>query len=360
ATGLIAGALVINKQFHFIQDRDLGIRIDQTLLVPLRHPALRAQFQVIRNEFLSLEGVQAVTASSSNPANTNIITSLYSQGQSVLGIRALAVDYDFVKAMGIHLVSGRNFSRGVPTDSAGAIIVNEAAARKLQAFNLLDRPLELAGVGEERKSNMVIGVMRDFHYRPLYYAIEPMVLYLAPAGLRFMEVKMAPGATSRTIAELKRAWEGVVPEYPFDFTFLDEGLKQVYTADQRTRALFDLFSLLAIGIGSLGLFGIASHAAEKRAKEIGIRKVLGSSVGGIVVLLSRELVLMVGAAGLLASAAAYFFLRSWLETFSYRIDLTPWIFLQAIVLVSLTALLTVGVRAARAALANPVDSLRYE
>ncbi len=360
ATTLIVCTFIMNDQMHFVLSRDLGINVNNTIFIPLRHPELQKKYEVIKSEFLKLEGVKSVSASSSDPSNTNAINSLFYEDKSVLGIRSLAVDYDFLKTMEVRLISGRDFSRKLPSDSTEAIIVNETAARKLGSLHLLERPLQFNSFQLERKRNLVVGVVHDFNYRPLYYPVEPLVLYVNPADFRFMEVKISAKNLVGAFSTLKRTWDRIEPNYPFDFTFMDQNLRKAYDSYRTTGKVFDISSLLAVFVGCLGLFGLAYHAAEKRSKEIGIRKVLGSSVTGVVVLLSKEFMTMVIAAALIAFPASYWFISKWLGDFSFRVPISPWVFIESLIVVATIAFMTVGFLAIKAATANPVESLRYE
>ncbi|MHB1685989.1 MAG: ABC transporter permease [Ignavibacteriaceae bacterium] len=360
AMALIMCSFSINDQLHFILNKDLGINIKNTVLVPLRHPELREKYPVIKNEFLQINDVKDVSASSSNPADMNMINSLDFQGKLVLEIKNLAVDYDFIKTMGLQLLSGRNFSRQIPGDSAEAIIINKAAAEKLKAMHLIDKQFEFHLDNAIRTGIRIIGTVNNYNYRPLYYQIEPMIFYINPDEYRFMEVKISPDNISRTLSQLKQKWEQAVPNYPFDFTFLDQSLKKEYESDLMMGNIFDIFSLLAILIGCLGLFGLASYSIEKRTKEIGIRKVLGSSVKEIIFLLSKDFFVLVIISGIIAVPASYYFMHSWLEQFAYRININPVVFVLSIIAVLFIALLTISYHAIKAATANPVKSLRYE
>ncbi len=360
AMALIMCSLVISSQLHFVLNKDLGININQTVFIPLRHPELRAKYTLIKNEFLKLKDVKDVSASSSNPANMNMMNSLYYQDKPVLEIKNLAVDYSFIKTMGLNLISGRNFSKEFPSDTCEAIIINEAAAKKLKAMNLFDKQFEFHLANSKRTGIKIIGIVNNFNYRPLYYPIEPMILYLNPDEYRFMEVKVSSRNLAGTINALKQKWAEAAPNFPFDFSFLDQNLQKEYESDKRMGNIFDIFSLLAVFISCLGLFGLVSYAAEKRTKEIGIRKVLGSSVNEIVILLSKDFLILVIISGLIAIPLSYYFVQKWLEQFAYRINMNPLLFILSILSVLTISFITISYHAIKAATANPVKSLRYE
>lgn len=360
AMALLVSALVINDQMHFVSAKDLGINIGNTILVPLPHRALQSNHKVIKNQFLRLQGVKGVTATSGDPTNSDAINALFYDGKSALRVRSLAVDYDFLETMGVHLLSGRDFSRSIPADSTDAIIVNETAEKKLAAMRLASQPLQFRSTKLERKRSLVIGVVRNFNYRPLYYPVEPLVLYVHPAAFRCLEVVIGPHNKAGTLKNLRQTWSRLEPDYPFDFTFLDQDLAHVYGSYRKTGILFDAFSLLAVFVSGLGVLGLAYHSAEMRTKEIGIRKVLGSSASRIVLLLTKESMATIFIAGVLGFPFAWWFLNGWLEDFAFHVGISPATFVEALLLVAGMALAITGSLAAKAATANPIEALRYE
>ncbi len=360
AIGLLGATQLVNSQLAYVRSKDLGIRVDHTLLVPMRQPELRQKYETLRAEFLHVEGVTGVSASSSPPSNMNVINSLFYQGESVLGVRTLAVDYDFLKTMGAALVSGRDFSREIQSDRAGAILVNESAAEKLAGLHLLDKKLSFDMHRLGRIENSVIGVVNNFHYRPLYYPVEPLMLYLQPSDLRFMLVRIAPQATENVLKLMQDRWNDVVPAYPFEFSFLDQDLERTYQSVTRTQKIFDIFAGLAIVIASMGLLGLATYAVERRTKEIGIRKVLGASGGGIIALLAKDIALLICIAGVVAAPLFYWFSHQWLTIFAYCITPSLWMYLGAFSAVIAVAMITIALQVGRAAGTNPVEALRYE
>ncbi len=224
AIALIMCSFIIKEQLHFILNKDLGIDINNTVLVPLRHQELRNKYQVIKNSFLQIKDVKDVSASSSNPADMNMINTLSYRDKPVFQIKNLAVDYNFIKTMGLKLLSGRNFSLQIPSDTTEAIIVNKAAAEKLKALKLIDNNVEFQLGYPQRSAVKIIGVVNNYNYRPLYYQIEPVVFYIHPSEYRFIEIKISSHNISGTIDQLKQRWEQTVPNYPFDFSFLDKSL----------------------------------------------------------------------------------------------------------------------------------------
>jgi putative ABC transport system permease protein len=362
ALALMICSFIINDQMHFVLSKDLHIDINRTVFIPLRHPELRSKYNLIRDEFLQIRDVKNVAASSSNPANMNMINSLFYLGNPVLSIKNLAVDYNFINTMGLHLISGRDFSEQIPSDTNESMIINEAAAEKLKAIGLLNKRFEfnLDNSNRKRTGLKIIGIVKNFNYRSLYYPIEPVIIYLNPVDLRFMEVKLSTGDISAAINKLKQKWDQIIPNYPFDYDFLDQNLKKEYESDQRIGSIFDIFSLLAIFIGCLGLFGLASFAAEKRGKEIGVRKVLGSSISEIVVLLSKEYLKLVIVSVIIAVPVSYYLMQKWLEQFTFRTSVSIRVYAVSIIALVTAVFVSTGYQAVKAAVINPVKSLMYE
>jgi hypothetical protein len=267
----------------------------------------------------------------------------------------LNVGFDFIETLGLELVAGRSFSRAHGTDST-AFIINEAMARKMG----WREPLGKIIINPGAFKGPVIGVVKDFHYESLHKEIQPAVLNLSHDGIRFIAARIAPAQVEATMADLRNIWQRFAPEQPFEYSFLDADFDKLYRADQRTGKISATFSALSVFIACLGLFGLASFSSEQRTKEIGVRKVLGASVGKIIILLSKEFTQLVLLAFVLASAPAYFFMNKWLQAFAYRTELGPEIFLLAGTAALAIALLTVSYQSVKAALANPVEALRYE
>nr|NIR52400.1 FtsX-like permease family protein [candidate division KSB1 bacterium]NIR70590.1 FtsX-like permease family protein [candidate division KSB1 bacterium]NIS27726.1 FtsX-like permease family protein [candidate division KSB1 bacterium]NIT74554.1 FtsX-like permease family protein [candidate division KSB1 bacterium]NIU28379.1 FtsX-like permease family protein [candidate division KSB1 bacterium] len=253
-------------------------------------------------------------------------------------------------------LSGRNFSTAHATDAETAVLVNEKAAALLGA-SVVGKPVTLPGYGRQCQ---VIGVVQDFNFRSLHEQIRPMVLFIAPGKYNYFYARLKAGAATQTLANLKQTWQTLSPNFPFTFTFLDEQLDQLYGSEQRLGETVSHFTGLALAVACIGLLGLASFTAERRTKEIGVRKVLGARVLDIVTMLSTEFAWLVLLANLIAWPLAWIAMNQWLQNFAYRVDMSWWVFALAGGLALGIALLTVSSQAIRAALANPVDSLRYE
>jgi putative ABC transport system permease protein len=256
----------------------------------------------------------------------------------------------------MELVSGRDFSGDLATDATSSVLVNEEAVRAFGWDEPLGKQIEFS----EEEVMTVVGVVKDFHYQSLKEVIAPVIFHLTDRGSRFVIIRLGTNDLSGTLAFVGDVWSRLRPEWPFEYTFLDADYAVLYTAEERLGRMFGLFSALAIGIACLGLFGLAAFTAAQRSKEIGIRKVLGASVAGLIVLLSRDFAKLIAAAFVFAAPIAYVAANHWLDEYAYRITI-PWrVFLLAGAGALGVALLAVSYQAVRTALADPVDSLRTD
>jgi hypothetical protein len=357
--GLIICTAITSDQLSYLQDKKLGYDRKSMLLVSLRGK-VRKQFSSVKNELLKHPNITNATVSSSLPNRWfHFSNSLWRwQGQDpdeeVL-FRGLAVGHDFFETFGMQIAAGRGFSKKFPADKTDAVIVNEAAVKAMGMLVPVGRRLT-----KDNRQYQIIGVVKDYHFKSLHHKIEPLILLYRedPGGI--LAVKLRSDDLSDTIRFIEDLWQKFDPEFPLIYGFVDELLKDWYLSEERTETIFRYFSFLAVFIAGLGLFGLASFVTEQRVKEIGIRKVLGASVSNIVALLIKEFTKWVLAANLIAWPLAYLAMNYWLQNFAYRAALTPWPFLLAACLAFAIALATVIYQTVKAAMANPVDSLRYE
>lgn len=357
AVGIIASTIIAGEQLSYVQNKSLGFNKDQVLVIPLRHEELMKKYPTLRQAFLQVPGVESASGASGQLGNTNFISNMWYDGKPLFQTRYLAVDYGFLKTMEIKVESGRHFSPDIPSDTSGAILVNESAADRLREMGLFHKQLSVGGVYDTAR---IIGVTKDFNYRPLYYPVQPLVVFLQPSATRFMVVKLSSKNMMNTIGALEKTWKEIVPDYPLDWRFQDEAFEKAYRSDLTMATLFKIGAFLSIFISILGLFGLASYAVEKRVKEIGIRKVLGASVTDIVTLLTKDFLIIVAIGSVIAWPISYYLMNEWLNNFAYKIDLTIMPFLLAGGIALAISVAVVGLRAARAAATNPVESLRYE
>jgi putative ABC transport system permease protein len=356
---LIVSVIVVFLQLNFMRQQDLGFSKDQMMVMDTYgDPAKNTFMQAVS----ALPDVKSVTMSSSVPGGGNM--GAYSQIQNVKGEMQIAnldlyfVGWDYIKQFDIKMAAGRAFSRDFMTDTTQAMILNEAAAKQFgyrTAKDAVGRDFDQWG-----RKGKIIGVMKDFHFRALQEEIKPLSMRIEPDGSGLVSVKVSSNNLPATIATIEKKWNALLPSRPFSYFFLDEYFDKQYRAEQRFGKLFLNFAILAIIISCLGLLGLASYSTMQRTREIGIRKVLGATIPNIVNLLSKDFLKLVFLAVLIASPIAWYAMHTWLQDFAYRIPIAWWIFVVAAVTAALIALVTVSFQAIKAAVSNPVVSLRSE
>ncbi len=375
----IVATLTAFNQIRFMRSQELGFNRAQILVIP--PAAIQSKFEQLeayRQELLQYTGIQAITISSAVPGRTfgdDVWVEKGKSGEEGTGLSEFVVDYDFLDLYGLELVAGRNFRRDLATDAAPAgldssgyeiaAIVNEAAVKRLgwrTAEEALGKRLVRDPVSNDFTGH-VVGVIRDFHFESLHQPIAPMILFINPnhaARTRFLSLEISPAEVANSIAHVKSLFTQVAAETPFEYFFLDDDFARQYQQDEKMMEVYGNASALTIFVACLGMFGLAAFAAERRIKEIGVRKVLGATAPRIVGLLAKDFVRLVVIANLLAWPVAYWLMNKWLAGYAYHFELGPGTFLVAGALALLIATLTVSTQAIRAALANPVESLRYE
>jgi len=351
---LISGTGIIYSQLNYMQQMELGFNQEHVVCMNLT-PSLKEKYVVIKEELLRLPGVSQVTTASGRPfAGFSSTTWRGRDDNKHVDLFFTHVDHDFCKTFGMTMADGRFFSRDFSTDKK-SYVLNETAVREMELENPLGEQIEF----HEQKGT-VIGIIKDYHFLSLHSKIAPLLLTLSEKGQDYMSIKVKPGNLRATLDEIGGVWSQFERDYPFRYTFFDEEFDRIYRTEIRFRDIFGYFAGLAIIISCLGLFGLASFMAEKRTKEIGIRKVLGASAGGIAVLLAKEFTKWVIVANALAWPLAYLAMNEWLHGFAYRARMGIGIFLISGGLALIVAWLTVGYQSVRAALTDPVDCLRYE
>lgn len=356
---LFVGTIVIYNQLHFLRNKDLGFDKEHVLVIRSAI-TLQDQQTAFKNELLRNPVIMGATYSNALPEIGLSATFIRKEGEDShenYTVVYIQTDYDFQKTFKLQLAQGRYFDPNRALDSL-AVIVNESA---VQAMGL-DDPLNsrLLTTDEEPITVDIIGVFKDFHLQNLHERIRPLVMFIDDEPTHFLSVRIRPGDTEKAIDFIETQWRTFLADQPLEYQFFDEQLQRAYVNEMRTGQVITAFSILAIVIACLGLFGLVSFASEQRTKEIGIRKVLGASVKGIVVLLSKDFLRWIVLANLIAWPAAYYAMNLWLQNFAFRIDLEWWMFLLATLGTLLVAVFTMSFRSIRAATKNPVDSLHYE
>ncbi|MGI8582766.1 MAG: ABC transporter permease [Chitinophagaceae bacterium] len=359
---LIVSTIVVYRQLSYIQNKNLGYDKSQVMILSKTWMLGKNQ-NIFRQEILNDPRIAIVSSSGYVPAgqsnNNNFFVSPDERSDQLIKTLRYDVDENYIPALGIQLREGRNFSKVFATDS-GAVIINEAAAN---AFGWKERAvgrhISWTNKSGEKVTYNLIGVIKDFHFRSLRERISPLVMAFAPDPGTLI-VKLKTKNIAGITATLMKGWTELGAEEPLTYSFLDERYNNTYKAELKTGMILGIFTSLTIFVACLGLFGLARFTAERRTKEIGIRKVLGSSVQGIVNLLSMEFLKLVFIAFVVATPIAWFTMNLWLQDFAYRINISWWIFLIAALLAILVTLFTISIQAIKAALSNPVKSLRSE
>ena len=365
---LVLGAIVIWQQLAYLKDQNLGFAKDQQIVLPLRLDRDNADKHYIafRDELLKKPQVKKVTSGSTYPGIPNINDLLfYAAGKTAneqVDIHLANVESDYTQVLGLTLLSGRAFSKDFSTDSAG-IILNETAVKKLgfEPGNVIGKTVQ-SDFRDFHYRFQVVGVVKDFNFESLHHAIEPFGFTTSLFGDRhnYLIASLNTSDYAGLLKDMERSWHELIPNAPFTYSFLDQDFQRNYEKDQLTSHIVVDFTVIAILIACLGLFGLAAFAAERRAKEIGIRKVLGASVSSVTLLLSKDFIRLVLVAIVIASPLAWLVMHQWLASFAYRVPISWWMFVAAGVVAVVIALLTVSFQAIRTALANPVESLKAE
>ena len=356
---LIVCTAGVYNQINYMRNRKLGYDREHMIYFGMRGD-MRTQFDAVKNELLQNPNILGVTASSNVPTyGYTFSNSLWRwEGQSPdeeILMRAVFIDVDYFKTFGMEIAEGRSFSREFPTDATEAIMINEEAVKAMGMESAIGKRLSI----QDNNFN-IIGVVKNYHFRSLRQKIDPLILIYNPGNSRALFARLRSDNIPQTIGYIENLWKKFAPGFPFNYRFLDEALDMLYRSEQRIGTLFQYFSFLAILISCLGLLGLASFMAEKRTKEIGIRKVLGASISNIAMLLSKEFTKWVLVANVIAWPIAYFAVSKWLQSYVYKANITIWSFILSGVLALFIALITVSYQSIKAALANPIDSLRYE
>jgi putative ABC transport system permease protein len=360
SVALLIGTGIIYDQLQFLRSRTLGFDVENMVVLPLRDVRLRDRYLDMKEEMGSVPKVVGTTFSSLIVGRELPQMGMWVDGvQGLEDFGTLIVDHEFTEAFGIPLVAGRSIGRGEDKDEGATFLVNEATVRYWGLSSpeeALGRKVAWAGW----KKGEIVGVVRDFHHRPLQFDVEPMIMHIRPIAFHYMYVRIEPEGRAEALRDLETAWRRMLPSKPFEYFFLDDEFEDYYRAEERLAGLVGFFALVAVFVACLGLLGLASFTSERRTREIGIRKVLGSSVGEVVMLLSRELTSLVVLANLIAWPVAYLLMTHWLQSFAYRTDIHLLNFVLGGLVALVIAWLTVSYQALKAALVDPAEALRYE
>jgi putative ABC transport system permease protein len=360
---LIIGALVVKDQLHFLINADLGFKKEYTLVIPIQDDSIKKKLSSVKHELGKNPGVKNVTACMGTPVGESLFSNVYPNGRKggdTFGACFKFVDLDYLEHFAIKIIAGRGFSKEFTADEWNSFVVNEEMTKKLGYASPEHAIGRRLSISLNNVDGTIIGVTKNFHLDSLHQHIDPLVLIYWPRIFSEIVVTVQPHDLKGTIADLEKTWSGFSPNYPFRFSFLDEDINRAYAREQQALKIIRAFSFLAIFIASLGLYGLAVYAAKRRTREIGIRKVLGSTIPGIVKLLLSESSKWVLFANILAWPIGYLVMNQWLQHFAYRITIDIRVFILAGGMAWLIAVFTVSLQSIKAALANPVKALRYE
>lgn len=358
---LVTSSIIIYTQIDFMKNRYLGFEKDQKIIIPVRS-RIGDKYEMIKSEFLKDPSFTDASFSSTVPGrNVTGIWTTNIEGRTDkagVGMSYYYVDPDFIGLYGIKVVAGRPFQEDVISDLEHAYMINETAVQSL-GWAAPEEAIGKRLVGID-SAQTIIGVVKDFNYAGLQNELEPMVLEWRPESFGYLTLELNTEKVQHALSFAEEKWNELFPGKPYEFNFLDEDFARLYKSEENFGKLMGTFTLLGFFIASLGLFSLASFLTERRTKEIGVRKVLGASVSGITILVSKEFIKWVLVANIIAWPLAYYFMNSWLQDFAYRIQITLWPFLLSGFVAFSLAVLTVSYQSIKAALANPVESLKYE
>jgi putative ABC transport system permease protein len=362
---LIISSIIIYQQIHYWKNKDLGFNKKHVITLPILDNSVLEKQELLKNRLLQNPNILAVTASSMEPGVTtqNLIFLKGKEAEDVdMGI--IFVDHDYIKTLEINIIEGRDFSKNVSTDAKGGLLMNQAAIKRLGWEPALGQEIEL--YYKERGSKFPVyqtnlaGIVQDFNFRELTMPVQPVLLKIDPRRFKYIMIRIGGNNVPKTIDQIEKTWREFHFDQPFEFTFLEDDIDNAYKLYDHFAGLIKYATFFAILIACLGLMGLASYTVERRTKEIGIRKVLGATVLRIVMMLSQSFLKWVLIANLIAWPIAYFLTNSLLQDFSYRINIGLLVFVLSAFFILILALATVSLQAIRAALTNPVKTLRYE
>ena len=367
---LIVSTTIVYRQTKYLNNADLGFNKEQVIYFQTRGD-VNQKLETFKGEIKRSPNVVSVTAGYGLPGDLYAgdgVTTVGSDGAKERSANVFLGDHDYVKTLGLRIVAGRDFSKDMATDVREAFLINETAVKEWgfgSPEKALGQPIhwnewEPADTLNPVKKGKIIGVVEDFHYKSLHEKVTPSVIQIYPQVVFKVAVKLKTADIKNTIAYINGVWNKFSPGYPLDYKFMDETYGAMYKAESKLSDLLWIFTVMAIIVGCMGLFGLAAFSAEQRTKELGIRKVLGANAFNIVGLLSKNFLVLIVISSLIAIPIAWWAMNNWLEDFPYRVNISWWVFGIAIIAALAIALLTVSFQAIKAALANPVKSLRTE
>ncbi len=358
---LLAGTGLIFEQLRFLQNQKLGMNKEQMMEIQIKNrdfPNIPALFDELKKN-PDVSDVTVTDFSFKDVPNSIVVLPEGSQANQITSQRTISVDENFLTAFHIPLVAGRNFSRSHPTDPNEAFIVNEAAVQVFgwkTAADAVGKSIDW-GLGKKGK---VIGVVKNFNFSSLHDNIRPLVIHIYPEWYKYVAIRIKPGNSLSSIAAIQKAHRRILGDSPFEYTFMDDDFNNLYKSEKNMQSVLGLFTIFSVFVSCLGLFGLVVFSVQQRVKEIGVRKVLGASAGNIVGLLSKDFLKLVVIAAVIGTFVTYVAIDKWLQGFAYHVSISWWMFVIAGSIALVVAFITILFQAMKAALTNPVKSLRTE
>lgn len=353
---------IVYNQLQYLHQKDLGFDKNHIIRISMFNNEMRSKIPVLKDELKKISTVENVGTANTSPGygiGKNLINVENSEGEMVnRGIDLYGIDYDYIPTMGLQITKGRNFSRDHVSDTSRAVLVTEAMADRMNWDESIGKRFQFSLQGDSPMLE-VVGVVKNYHHQSLYDVIEPVMFYLSENN-GIVHIKYNGSDPSQTLADIEKAWKKIFPNRPFEYNFLDQQFDNQYQNDERRGRIFSIFSVLIILIACLGLLGLSAYTTQQRTREIGIRKVNGASVGNIVAMISKDFILLIVIAIILAFPVAWYFMRNWLQNFAYRTEMSYLTFILAALMALIITYLTIGYHTIKAAIANPVNSLREE
>jgi putative ABC transport system permease protein len=360
---LIINTWLIYKQLHFLMDKELGFDPDNIVIVTLENESMENRYQSFRNTLLTSPDVLGVSSANNKIGNNPlkyIMEVETAEGMQEKGINLYTADYDFIKTMGIEIVRGRDFSREFLSDTSSGAIINETMAKRFSWDDPIGKKIDNKWRRQDGNPPLrVLGVMKDFHQEGLYSPVETLMLMLNQTNY-YVNIKIRDQNIQETLKFIEKSWSELFPDRPFQYTFLEDDYARQFKADEKKVKIFLSFSVLIILIACLGILGLVSFTTEQRTKEIGIRKAMGASVERIILLISKEFLMLVMISLVIAYFGAYFYLKNWLLDYAYPVKIDPWMFIGAGLLTIIILLITISYSTIKAGNTNPAESLKIE
>lgn len=357
---LIIGTITISNQIRFLRNKKLGFNSDQVMVVPIQDTLIRHNYESVKADLLTNTQVKQISAVSNIPGrrfNQNPIQ--WVSSEDAFPCSEIRVDHDFIKTLDLKILKGRDFSIDRAYDMENVFIINEAAAKLYDWKDPVNEDL-IWYDDEITRRGKIIGVVEDFHFQSLHTSIEPLIIYIDPGEFNYFLIRLDASGIMETLAYMQNKFTDLDPANPFNYFFLDDDFAKLYTAEERMQKVSGYFTLLAIIISCIGLFGLSAYSAERRTKEIGIRKVNGATTSNIIRMLSFDYIQWILIAFVLSAPLGFIIMNDWLKNFAYQVGNSAWIYFTAGLTAMLIGTLTVSFQAFKAARRNPVESLRYE